>query len=140
LLAEGFVNRRYRSWGYLEREDDLFIRRGVLIKRLSIVPYGRMQFVDVTAGVVERMFGIATVRLHTAAAATDARLPGLAVSEAARLRERLTSCQGTAGTPRRRTGLLHLGGQQFSKWTDRTPPLPTTHEGVICCLTVLVGS
>jgi len=91
LLAEGFVNRRYRSWGYLEREDDLFIRRGVLIKRLSIVPYGRMQFVDVTAGVVERMFGIATVRLHTAAAATDARLPGLAVSEAARLRERLTS-------------------------------------------------
>ena len=35
---------------------------------------------------------------------------------------------------------FHLGGQQFSKWTDRTPPLPTTHEGVICCLTVLVGS
>ena len=52
----------------------------------------------------------------------------------------LADCQGTAGTPRRRTGLLHLGGQQFSKWTDRTPPLPTTHEGVICCLTVLVGS
>ncbi|MGO9581607.1 MAG: PH domain-containing protein [Acidimicrobiales bacterium] len=91
LLAEGFIDRRYRSWGYLEREDDLFIRRGVLIKRLSIVPYGRMQFVDVTAGIIERMFGIATVRLHTAAAATDARLPGLTVSEAARLRERLTS-------------------------------------------------
>jgi len=91
LLAEGFVDRRYRSWGYLEREDDLLIRRGVLIKRLSIVPYGRMQFVDVTAGLIERIFGIATVRLHTAAAATDARLPGLAVSEASRLREQLTS-------------------------------------------------
>jgi membrane protein YdbS with pleckstrin-like domain len=49
-----------------------------------------MQFVDVTAGLFERLFGIATVRLHTAAAATDARLPGLAVSEAARLREQLT--------------------------------------------------
>lgn len=91
LVAVGFVDRRYRSWGYLEREDDLLIRRGVLIKRLSVVPYGRMQFVDVTAGLVERLFGIATVRLHTAAAATDARLPGLAVSEAARLREQLTS-------------------------------------------------
>jgi hypothetical protein len=91
MLAEGFVSRRYRSWGYLERDDDLLIRRGVLIKRLSVVPYGRMQFVDVTAGLVERLFGIATVRLHTAAAATDARLPGLAVLEAARLREQLTS-------------------------------------------------
>ena len=91
LLGEVFVSRRYRSWGYLERDDDLLIRRGVLVKRLSVVPYGRMQFVDVTAGLVERVFGIATVRLHTAAAATDARLPGLSVAEAARLREQLTS-------------------------------------------------
>jgi membrane protein YdbS with pleckstrin-like domain len=50
-----------------------------------------MQFVDVTAGLVERAFDVATVRLHTAAAATDARLPGLGVAEAAWLRERLTS-------------------------------------------------
>ena len=91
LLGEIFVSRRYSSWGYLERDDDLLVRRGVLVKRLSVVPYGRMQFVDVTAGLVERLFGIATVRLHTAAAATDARLPGLSVSEAARLREQLTS-------------------------------------------------
>jgi len=91
ILAEGVVTRRYRSWGYLERDDDLLIRRGVLIKKLSIVPYGRMQFVDVTAGLIERLFGVATVRLHTAAAATDARLPGLAVEEASRLREQLTS-------------------------------------------------
>ena len=91
MLAEVFVSRRYSSWGYLERDDDLLVRRGVLIKRLSVVPYGRMQFVDVTAGPVERLFGIATVRLHTAAAAIDARLPGLGVSEAARLREQLTA-------------------------------------------------
>jgi membrane protein YdbS with pleckstrin-like domain len=91
VAAERVVNRRYRSWGYLERDDDLLIRRGVLIRRLSVVPYGRMQFVDVTAGVFERSFGVATVRLHTAAAATDARLPGLEVEEAARLREQLTS-------------------------------------------------
>jgi hypothetical protein len=91
MLAGVFVNRRYSSWGYLERDDDLLVRRGVLIKRLSVVPYGRMQFVDVTAGLVERLFGIATIRLHTAAAATDARLPGLSVAEAARLREQLTS-------------------------------------------------
>jgi uncharacterized protein len=84
-----FVGRRYRSWGYAERADDLLVRRGVAFARLSVVPYGRMQFIDVTAGPLERLFGLATVRLHTAAAATDARIPGLEADEAARLRDRL---------------------------------------------------
>lgn len=46
--------------------------RGLLVRRLSVVPDGRMQFVDVTAGPVERAFRLATVKLHTAAAAGDA--------------------------------------------------------------------
>jgi hypothetical protein len=83
------VGRRFRSWGYAEREDDLLVRRGVMFARLSVVPYGRMQFIDVQAGPLERIFKLATVRLHTAAAATDARIPGLEREEAARLRDRL---------------------------------------------------
>jgi len=84
-----FVTRRVRAWGYAEREDDLFVRRGVMFSRMSVIPYGRMQFIDVTAGPVERLFGLATVRMHTAAAASDARIPGLAADEAARVRDRL---------------------------------------------------
>jgi uncharacterized protein len=87
----GVLHGRYRAWGYAEREDDLLVRRGVMVRRLSVVPYGRMQFVDVTAGPVDRMFRLATVQLHTAAAATDARIPGLAVEEAHRLRDRLAA-------------------------------------------------
>jgi uncharacterized protein len=85
------VWRRYRAWGYAEREDDLLVRRGVMIRRLTVVPYGRMQFVDVTAGPVDRLFGLSTVQLHTAAAATDARIPGLEKTEAERLRDRLAA-------------------------------------------------
>jgi membrane protein YdbS with pleckstrin-like domain len=85
------VWRRYRAWGYAEREDDLLVRRGVLIRRLTVVPYGRMQFVDVTAGPVDRIFGLSTVQLHSAAAATDARIPGLEKAEAERLRDRLAA-------------------------------------------------
>ena len=96
VLAGGAVldvllQRRVGRWGYLEREDDLLVRRGVMVRRLSVVPYGRMQFVDVTAGPVERSFGLATVRLHTAAAASDARIPGLEAAEAARLRDQLAA-------------------------------------------------
>jgi membrane protein YdbS with pleckstrin-like domain len=89
LAAERVMRRRFSSWGYAEREDDLLVRRGVLFSRLSVVPYGRMQFVDVTAGPLERSFRLATVKMHTAAAASDARIPGLEREEAARLRDRL---------------------------------------------------
>jgi membrane protein YdbS with pleckstrin-like domain len=85
------IVRSVRSWGYAERVDDLLVRHGLLVRRLSIVPYARMQFVDVSAGPLERAFGLATVELHTAAAGSDARIPGLAGPEAARLRDRLAA-------------------------------------------------
>lgn len=91
VLSVVFVRNRYRAWGYLERDEDLLVCRGVLFRRLSVVPYGRMQFVEVTAGVVERLFGLSTVRLHTAAARSDARIPGLTPDEASRLRDRLAT-------------------------------------------------
>ncbi len=89
-LTAWFVRRRFLAWRYQERHEDLIVARGVMVHRLSVVPYGRMQFVEVTAGPVERMFHLSTVKLHTAAAASDARIPGLAQDEAARLRDRLT--------------------------------------------------
>jgi len=85
------MHRRVLAWGYAERGDDLVVRRGVMVRRIAVVPYGRMQFLDVTAGPFERAFGLATVRLHTAAAASDARIPGLPAAEAARLRDRLAA-------------------------------------------------
>lgn len=85
------VGRRWAAWGYLEREDDLVVRRGVLVRRTSVVPYGRMQYVDVIAGPLDRRLGLATVTLHTAAAASDASIPGLLTAEATRLRDRLAA-------------------------------------------------
>ncbi|AZM54670.1 hypothetical protein DMA15_20660 [Streptomyces sp. WAC 01529] len=84
------MGRNWLSWRYAERDDDLLISRGVLWREETVVPYGRMQLVEVTSGPVERHFGLASVQLHTAAAATDARIPGLLPEEAERLRDRLT--------------------------------------------------
>lgn len=85
------VGRRWRAWGYAERGTDLLLRKGVLIRTLTIVPYGRMQFVDVRQGPIERLLDLASVQLHTAAAASDARIPMLDRAEAARLRDRLVA-------------------------------------------------
>jgi uncharacterized protein len=89
-LASWFVRNRFRAWRYQERHEDLVVARVVMVRRLSVVPYGRMQFVEVTAGPFERLFKLSTVKLHTAAAASDARIPGLERDESARLRDRLT--------------------------------------------------
>jgi uncharacterized protein len=94
LLLAGFgwwvIGRNAALWGYAERDDDLYIKHGALFRELIAVPYGRMQYVDITAGPVEQMYGIATVRLHTASPHTNAKIPGLPADEAARLRDRLT--------------------------------------------------
>jgi uncharacterized protein len=90
-IADVVAGRRVRAWGYAERAEDLLVRRGVMFRRTSVIPYGRMQYVEVTAGPFERGFGLATVQMHTAAAASDARIPGLPAAEAARLRDQLTS-------------------------------------------------
>ncbi|NXY97222.1 PH domain-containing protein, partial [Streptomyces sp. BR123] len=86
----GLLERNWRSWRYAERADDLLISRGVLWQGQIVVPYGRMQLVEVTSGPLERRFGLASVQLHTAAAATDAKIPGLLPADAERLRDRLT--------------------------------------------------
>lgn len=84
------VPRRIRAIGYHERADDLLIRRGILFQRVVAVPYGRLQYVDIEAGPLMRRYGLCTVQLKTAAAATDAVIPGASREEGARLREELS--------------------------------------------------
>ena len=93
LAAWGWwlVGRAVARWGYVETAEELAITRGSLYRRLVVVPYGRMQYVDVQAGPLEQAFKVASVHLHTASPGTSARIPGLPAAEAARLRDRLTS-------------------------------------------------
>ena len=92
-LVPGWVliGRSVRWWGYAERDEELFVRHGAMFRTLVVVPYGRMQYVDVQAGPLEQAFKVASVHLHTASPGTSAKIPGLPASEAARLRDRLTS-------------------------------------------------
>jgi len=88
------IPRQVRAIAYAERDDDLIIRWGIMFRKMVVVPYGRMQYVDVTAGPLARKLGIASVQLHTASASTDASIEGLPPAEAERLREQLTARGG----------------------------------------------
>ena len=85
------IPRQVRAIGYAERDEDLLVRSGIFFQRTMAVPYGRMQYVDIAVGPVERSMGLCTVKLHTASPGTNARIPGLPASEGARLREQLAA-------------------------------------------------
>lgn len=85
------IVRQVTAHAWAERDDDLLVKRGRLFRAITVVPYGRMQYVEVSAGPLARAFGIARVQLHTASPGTDAHLAGVPTAEAARLRDRLAS-------------------------------------------------
>lgn len=85
------IPRQVRAIGYAERHEDLLIREGLFFQRVMVVPYGRMQYVDISVGPIERALGLASLKLHTASPTTNATLVGLPTGEAARLREQLSS-------------------------------------------------
>lgn len=92
--------RQARAYGYQLRRDDLVFRRGILWQRVVAVPYGRMQLVDITHGPLDRGFGIAQLKLVTAAASTGVVIPGLKQEAAEKLRDTLVDV-----AEERRTGL-----------------------------------
>jgi membrane protein YdbS with pleckstrin-like domain len=91
VWAWWLIGRNAAFWGYAEHDDELYITSGAFFRRMVIVPYGRMQYVDVQSGPLDQLYGIAKLQLHTASPGTSATIPGLPADEAARLRDRLTS-------------------------------------------------
>ncbi|MDR1117945.1 MAG: PH domain-containing protein, partial [Bifidobacteriaceae bacterium] len=85
------IPRRVRAIGYTERASDLMVRKGIMFRELTVVPYGRMQYLDVKTGPLARAFGLAKLTISTASTAGGADIPGLAPGEAARLRDHLAA-------------------------------------------------
>lgn len=90
LLAAALAVLRYRSWAYEVREDSLYLERGVVTTVQTVVPYVRIQHVDVSRGPVERAFGLATTVVYTAGSrGADVSIPGLTPERAEDLQARL---------------------------------------------------
>ena len=83
------IGRQVRNFAWAQGEHDFLIRRGALFRSMTIVPYGRIQYVDISEGPVSRFFGISTVIIHTASVSTRAFVQGIPSEDAARLRDQL---------------------------------------------------
>ena len=90
VIVIRFPSRRYSARGYNMSADRLRVVRGIWWHSDTIVPFGRVQHIDVDQGPVERAFGIATMTLHTAGNHNaSVNLPGLEQELAKELREEI---------------------------------------------------
>ena len=87
--------RLYESWGYRVDAKVLETRSGRMFKRARLLPLSRLQHVDIERGPLERMYGLASLVLHTAGThSANIRVPGLEASAAMRLRDHLIEIGG----------------------------------------------
>ena len=92
LIALGGItigpNRVYRRLGYAIDERLLRVVHGWLFHTDTIVPFVRVQHIDVTRGPIDKLFGTASLIVHTAGTHNSiVVLPGLAPTRAADMRE-----------------------------------------------------
>ncbi len=80
--------RRLNSWGYALSADQLRVVRGVVFHTDTIVPFVRVQHIDVGRGPIERIVGTATLTVHTAGNHNSiVSLPGLSPETAESMRD-----------------------------------------------------
>lgn len=90
LLIFVLPARRYRAWGYDVSEDELHVQNGIWVRIRTIVPFGRVQHIDVSQGPIERRYGVGVLTLHTAGTRSSAvHLPGLEMAQAERMRDEI---------------------------------------------------
>jgi membrane protein YdbS with pleckstrin-like domain len=80
--------RRHAARGYDMGSDRLRVVRGLWFHSDTVVPFGRVQHIDLSQRPLERAFGLATLTVHTAGTHNSSvSLPGLAQADAAAMRE-----------------------------------------------------
>src|SRR5688572_733147 len=85
-------DRIYRRLGYAIDGRLLRTVRGWLFHIDTVVPFVRVQHIDVTRGPIDKLFGTATLVVHTAGTHNSVvTLPGLSPERAAEIREAIRS-------------------------------------------------
>ena len=90
VVTIGFRPRlRYRVHRWEVTAEAVFTRTGWLSRTWTLVPISRIQTVDVTRGVVQQLFGLASVAVLTASSQGTVRIPHLDADIAARVADDL---------------------------------------------------
>ena len=60
------INISYRYRGYALREHDMIFQSGMLWRKRTVLPFRRVQHVETQQGILQRHFGLTSLKLFTA--------------------------------------------------------------------------
>lgn len=87
FLKLAFKNRRYAL-----REKDLIFSKGYITFKTTILPFNRVQHVEISKSFLERKLGLSTLKIYTAGnAGSDLTIRGLSQNEAHSINTYLTT-------------------------------------------------
>lgn len=93
VITEIYAKMAYNRWFYEFTKDGLKLERGIIWKRYSNVPYGRIQNIDIHRGIIARILGFSTISIQTAGYSHPTRghaegyIPAVGIKEAEKIRE-----------------------------------------------------
>lgn len=87
LSISRLVIKKTRLKGYALREHDIAYRSGLYWQKTVMLPFNRIQHVEVSSGPLQRKFGLASLKFFTAGGSgVDLKLDGLTSDRAEELR------------------------------------------------------
>ncbi|MDZ7726481.1 MAG: PH domain-containing protein [Candidatus Campbellbacteria bacterium] len=109
LGVYGWTRLVYHFYRYELWEDEFRKEYGVINKKYASIPYDRIQNVDISRGLLQRIFGLSEIRIQTAGQSglviAEGSLPGLSKENAEDLRELLLDISRTRRTKTQQDGL-----------------------------------
>lgn len=88
VLVWGLLS--WRRFTYHVEDGELRVERGVFIRKRTFIPRERIQTVDLSQGLLQRVFGVVTVKVETAGGMKpEALLTAVSMNNAERLRQLL---------------------------------------------------
>lgn len=76
---------RWKHWRYQVSQHEIDLKHGIFVVKRTLVPIKRVQHVDTRQDPIQRQYGLAAVRIYTAA--TVHEIPGLKEQEAESVRD-----------------------------------------------------
>jgi len=87
ILIAGFSKRKYAL-----REKDISYSSGILIEKLTTVPFARVQHLEVDQKPISRLFKLASIQIFTAGESNDdLKINGIPKKEALKIKEYITN-------------------------------------------------
>ncbi|ELY79031.1 hypothetical protein C488_05002 [Natrinema pellirubrum DSM 15624] len=90
IIGIAVASLRYRAFRYELRDDGIYLRRGILTQKETVIPVGSVQQIDVDKPLLDRPFGLVHVQIYTAGTfGGRSTIPGIKLDTAIDLANRL---------------------------------------------------